>query len=99
VVCGTGLLEAINDAVMVVDEHGRVLLFNPAVERLIGAVAVGAGPERWPQRGTAHLEDGTTPCPAGELALARALRGEEVTDAEQLIPSPRRSAGHTQGGW
>src|SRR5262249_4180295 len=85
------VLETINDAVMVVDERGRVLLFNPAVERLIGPVAAGAGPERWPQRGTAHLEDGTTPCPPGELALAQALRGEEVTDAEQLIRRPGRA--------
>src|SRR5262245_15500268 len=89
------VLETINDAVMVVDEHGRVLLFNPAVERLIGPVTVGAGPERWPQRGTAYLEDATTPFPPDQFALARALRGEEVTDAEQFL----RRAGAGPGRW
>jgi DNA-binding NtrC family response regulator len=39
------VLQTITDAVMVVDEQSRVLLFNPAVERLIGPVAVGDGPE------------------------------------------------------
>ncbi len=87
------VLQTINDAVMVVDERGRVLLFNPAVERLIGPVAVGAGPEQWPQRGTAHLPDATTPCPPAELALARALRGQEVTDAEELLRRPGRAPG------
>jgi PAS domain S-box-containing protein len=88
------VLETINDAVMVVDERGRVQLFNPAVERIIGPVAVGAEPERWPQRGAAYLEDATTPCPPSELALARALRGQEVTDAEELLRRPGRAPGH-----
>jgi signal transduction histidine kinase/FixJ family two-component response regulator len=87
------VLETINDAVMVVDEHGRVVLFNPAVKRLIGPVTSGAGPKRWPQRGTAYRADGVTPCAPDELALARALRGEVVTDAEELIRRPGRPAG------
>jgi PAS domain S-box-containing protein len=60
---------------------------------MIGPVAVGSGPEHWPQRGTAYLEDAMTPCPPGELALARALSGEEVTDAEQLLRRPGRPPG------
>jgi PAS domain S-box-containing protein len=87
------VLETINDAVMVVDESGRVLLFNPAAERMIGPVAVGAGPESWPQRGTAHLSDAKTPCPPEELALSRALRGEEVSDAEEFLRRPGRPPG------
>jgi signal transduction histidine kinase/FixJ family two-component response regulator len=82
------VLQTISDAVMVVDEQGRVLLFNPAVERLIGPVAVGAGPEHWPQRGIAFWEDGKTPYAPEELVLARALRGEEVSDAEELFRRP-----------
>ena len=64
------VLETINDAVLVVDEQGRVVLFNPAVERIIGPVAVGAGPEGWPERGIAYLGDGNTLRPPNELALA-----------------------------
>jgi signal transduction histidine kinase len=89
------VMETISDAVMVVDEHGRVLLFNPAVARLIGPVAVGAGPDAWPQRGTAYRADGVTPCTTEELALARALRGEVVADAEEFIRWP----GRAQGAW
>jgi PAS domain S-box-containing protein len=79
------VLETINDAVMVVDEQGRVILFNPAVRRLIGPVSTGADPEHWPQRQLVYLPDGQTPFAPEQLALSRALRGEVVTDAEELI--------------
>jgi signal transduction histidine kinase len=87
------VLETINDAVMVVDEHGRVVLTNPATARLIGPVAVGAGPEAWPQRGTACLADGMTPCRPEQLALSRALAGKVVSDEEELIRRPGRPPG------
>ena len=89
------VLETISDAVMVVDERGRIQLFNPAVERMFGPVRVGAAPEQWPQRGTAFLADGKTPCPPDRLALAQALRGKSVSDAEELIRRP----GHSPGPW
>jgi signal transduction histidine kinase len=89
------VLEAISDAVMVVDEQGRVLLANPAVGRLIGPVTVGAGPEQWPQRGCTYRADGQTTYQPEELVLARALAGEEVLDAEELLRRP----GWPPGPW
>ncbi len=87
------VLDTITDAVMVVDEHGRVVLVNPAVARLVGPVAVGAGPEGWPQHGVACRADGTTPLPLDELVLARALRGAVVADAEERLCRPGEPAG------
>jgi signal transduction histidine kinase/FixJ family two-component response regulator len=87
------VMDTINDAVMVVDEQGEVQLFNPAVERIIGPVFIGAGPDHWPQHGTACHEDGVTPYSPQELALARALRGEEIADAEELIRRPGKPPG------
>lgn len=84
------VLDTISDAVMVVNEHGEVALFNPAVRRLIGPVVVGAGPEDWPQRGIAYQGDGRTPLAPEQLVLARALRGEQMADAEELIRRPRQ---------
>ena len=31
----------------VADEQGRLVLFNPAAERIIGLGAVDSGPEEW----------------------------------------------------
>ncbi len=83
------VLDTITDAVMVVDEHGHVALFNPAVRRLVGPVVVGAGPQDWPQRGIAYHSDGRTPCTPEQLVLARALRGEQIADAEELMRRPK----------
>jgi two-component system, LuxR family, sensor kinase FixL len=82
------VLDTINDAVMVVDEHGNVALFNPAVRQLIGPVVVGAGPDDWPQRTIAYHADGRTPFARDQLVLARALRGEQISDGEELLRGP-----------
>lgn len=87
------VMETIHDAVMVVDEQGKVLLFNPAVRQLIGPVAVGEGAERWPQFGRAFQMDRTTPFTLADLALMRALHGQEVIDVEQYIRRPEPAPG------
>jgi signal transduction histidine kinase/FixJ family two-component response regulator len=89
------VLDTISDGVLVVDAVGRVVLSNPAMEAMLGPVQPGAGPEGWPQRGCVYRPDTVTPCPAEELALARALRGEAVHDAELFARPP----GQDQGRW
>ncbi len=87
------LLASASDAISVVDVRGHVLLFNPAVERLIGPTSVGAPPEEWAQLGRALRADGVTPYRLTELPLARALRHEQVVDEEVLIRQPGEQSG------
>jgi PAS domain S-box-containing protein len=82
------LLENVSDAVIVVDPRGRVLLYNPAVERLIGPMGVGAHPEEWAQLGRADRPVSESPYSLRELPLARALGGEQVIDEEVYIRPP-----------
>src|SRR5262245_22689816 len=89
------VLDTISDGVLVVDAAGSVLLSNPAMERLVGPVRVGAGPDDWPQRDSAFRPDGVTRLPRNELALARALRGETVEDSEEFFRLP----GDEHGRW
>jgi PAS domain-containing protein len=89
------VLDTISDGVLVVDAAGTVLLSNPAMERLVGPVRIGAGPDEWPQRQSAFRPDGATPMPRDELAIARALRGESVEDAEEFL----RPRGEEQSHW
>jgi PAS domain S-box-containing protein len=89
------LLDTISDGVLVVDAAGTVLLSNPAMERLVGQVRIGAGPDDWPHRDSAFRADGVTPMPRDELALARALGGETKEDAEEFF----RPSGSEQGHW
>jgi PAS domain S-box-containing protein len=89
------LLTNASDAIFVVDVRGIVLLCNPAVSRLIGAVRVGAPPEEWPDATRAFHADGNTPYSRDELPLARALRRELIVDEQVFIRSP----GNALGSW
>ncbi|HTK77307.1 MAG TPA: PAS domain S-box protein [Gemmataceae bacterium] len=88
------VLDTISDGVLVVDAAGTVLLSNPAMERLVGPVRIGAARADWPHRDCAVRPDGDR-LPHEELALARALRGETIYDAEELFRRP----GQDQSRW
>jgi PAS domain S-box-containing protein len=89
------VLDTISDGVLMVDAAGSVVLSNPAMEGLVGPVRIGAGPADWPHRNCALRPDGETLLPPEDLALARALRGETVEDAEEFLRPP----GHDHGRW
>jgi PAS domain S-box-containing protein len=87
------ILRNIADGVVVADENGKFLHFNAVAERMIGVGATDTGVEEWTERYGVFLPDGVTPCPTTELPLARAMRGEDVKDAEVLIRNSRRPEG------
>src|SRR5829696_3198693 len=79
------VLDTISDGVLVVDRDGRVVLSNPALERIVGPVPAGSGPGDWAGQLEVFRPGAAGPCPADDLALTRALRGEHVEDVEQLV--------------
>ena len=75
------LLESLHDGIVACDAEGTITLFNRASRHLLGAGTDG----------TAMLAaDGVTPLAEDELPIVRALRGEEVRDAEIAIGRPGR---------
>jgi len=89
------VLDSIGDGVVVADEHGKFLLFNPAAEQILGIGRTDAPPEEWTQQYGVYLPDQVTPYPAAELPLTRAIRGEAVDGVEQFI----RHAKMPDGVW
>jgi two-component system sensor kinase FixL len=87
------LLANASDAIIVADSHGKVQLYNPAAERLIGPMWIGAPPEQWLQQGRAYRTDGDTAYAVRDLPLARALSGEHVIDEEILLREPDARSG------
>jgi PAS domain S-box-containing protein len=79
------LLESASDAIIVADHLGNVVLCNPAAERLIGPMRVGAPP----------VEEAPTGGAMPRLPLTRALRREPVIDEEV----PIRRAGADPDRW
>jgi PAS domain S-box-containing protein len=81
----SGVLNRISDGVVVVDESGAFLLQNLAAERINGPLTDVAGPETWQQHFGVFRPDNSTPFPAAELPLVRAIAGESPENVELVI--------------
>ena len=77
------ILHSMGDGVMVTDAEGRLILANPAIERILGFSPMDIPPQNWSDRIGVFLGDGATPFPASDWPLSRALRGEKVDWAEK----------------
>jgi PAS domain S-box-containing protein len=83
------VLESMGDGLVVADEHGRFLVFNPAAERIIGRGLTDTAPDEWTRHYGLFLPDGRTPFPVQDIPLARALRGEESNQVEMFVRNPQ----------
>jgi len=82
------ILNSMSEAVLVADVQGKVLLINPAAERLLGVQATDATLEDARRRYGLFRADKVTRYPPEELPLVRAIRGEMTDDAELFIVGP-----------
>lgn len=89
------VLTCLGDGVVVADQKGRFVLWNPAAESIVGLGPADSVPEEWPERYGVFLPDTVTPYPADRLPLVRAIRGESVDEDEQYIRNPK----HPEGVW
>ncbi|MFI1988634.1 ATP-binding protein [Actinoplanes sp. NPDC020271] len=89
----SAIMTTIGDGVSVVDHSGRVLLENPAAQRLMGVTESSDDPQAWQEHYGAYRADGVTPMAVDEMPLIRAMRGEPEVTGEVLI----RNAGRPDG--
>lgn len=87
------VIDGISDGVVVAAADGRLSLFNPAAERILGAGLVEKGPEAWTEVYGVYLEDGVTPCPPDRHPLARAVAGESCRDVTLVVRNEKRPGG------
>jgi len=87
------ILNSIADGVVVADENSRFVVWNPAADRLIGLGPMDKPIEAWPRTYGLFRADRTTPFPADELPLARAIRGETAADVPVFIRNRSRPEG------
>jgi len=83
------VLSTISDGVALVDRQGDLLLANTAMHRMIEIDRNEVAPERWPETYGLFLPDTTTPFPAAQFPLLRALQGEASLDVELYVRNPR----------
>jgi two-component system sensor histidine kinase/response regulator len=89
------ILDSMSDGVVVADEAGKFLIFNPAAEKMLGVGLTDAPPQDWTNRYHLYLPDQQTPYPPSQLPLARAIRGESTDGVEIFV---RNSPEH-EGTW
>jgi PAS domain S-box-containing protein len=87
------ILDNLGDGVSVADEQGRLTLFNPAAEQILGLGLLAVGADEWPETYGLFHPDTQTPAKAEELPLARAVTGEESGDVELFVRNPERPGG------
>ncbi len=89
------ILNSMGDGVIVADASGKILLYNPAAERLmragLGTVAPGDSFEQY----QTYLSDALTAFPTNEHPLLRAMRGEAIDGAEVIL----RKTDSSEGFW
>ena len=83
----------ISDGVVAVDERGRFTHYNRSAEAILGKGPMRVAPREWPSTYSLYRSDRTTPIPLEDLAISRAMRGEETNDAEVFIRSENKPDG------
>jgi PAS domain S-box-containing protein len=90
------VFDAIPIAILSVDWTGRLQFMNWAARSLLGEPRPQLQLDEWPAAFGFYLDDGLMPYPPETLPVARALRGERLEDAEELI---LRKPGDETGLW
>jgi diguanylate cyclase (GGDEF)-like protein len=90
--CYSRMLQSVFDnmgeGIIVADETGRLLGYNPAAEQLLRTRLTDAISADWSSRHGVFLPDMATLCPMDQLPLRYALHGETVNDRELFIQHP-----------
>ena len=87
------ILENITDGVIVADEKGRFVLFNPAAEKILAIGPLDVEERTWSAVYGCFAQNGTTLVPEFDLPLSRAIRGQTVYDESLFIRNGRNPGG------
>jgi PAS domain S-box-containing protein len=79
------VLDSMAEGVVVADASGRLMLTNPANDRIVGQGLARITPEAWARHYGVHTADAARLMRIDEMPLARALEGETPDDVEVLI--------------
>jgi PAS domain S-box-containing protein len=82
------VLDSVGDGVAVADESGKIIIYTPEMERIVGQPWPTVPPRQWGEYFHFFLPDGVTPFPSASLPMPRAMRGESTNQAEYQIRNP-----------
>jgi PAS domain S-box-containing protein len=88
------VLDSMSEGLVVADETGKFIIWNPAAQRIVGLGAADMPSGEWNKHYGVFLPDTVTPFPPEQNPLLRAIHGE-VCSAEMFL----RNAELAEGVW
>ncbi|HTW66887.1 MAG TPA: response regulator [Bryobacteraceae bacterium] len=82
------VLDSMSDGVLVTDHSGKMMLLNPAAEKLVGLGGSEGHRSGWSEHYGIYRPGTSEFFPADELPLTRAIRGETADGVELYIRNP-----------
>jgi PAS domain S-box-containing protein len=86
------VIRSMPEGVVVADTTGQFIVVNDAARRMVGGGPPRISPAEWSKVFGLYVPGTDRLFPADELPLARAIRGEEITETEVLVRNPRLGA-------
>lgn len=87
------ILNSLGEGVIVADRDGHFLYFNPTAENILGIGLEEIASSAWSTVYGTYYPDQVTPYPSDQLPLARAIRGELISNELIFIRNPQRPEG------
>lgn len=87
------ILNSLDEGVVVADNDGNFLTFNPIAEKILGIGSKNVAQTEWSSIYGTFYPDTVTIYPSEQLPLARAIKGENVTNELIFIKNPARPEG------
>jgi PAS domain S-box-containing protein len=88
------VLDSMSEGLVVADENGKFIIWNPAAEKIVGLGAANVPSGEWNKHYGVFLPDTVTPFPPEQNPLLRAIHGE-AGSAEMFL----RNAELAEGVW
>ena len=86
------VLDSMQEGLVVADEEGNFIIWNPAATKIVGMGAANVPPGEWNTHYGVYMPDGVTLFPAERTPLLLAIRGE-VGNAEMYVRNSELETG------
>ena len=87
------VFNSLGEGLIVADEKGELLFFNPSAEQIIGIGAMSMNPEKWSETYGIFYPDAQTLYQPEELPLYHAIRGKNTDDVDMFLRNEARPEG------
>lgn len=88
------VIQNMGDGLVVADENGKFIIWNPASEKIIGIGLIDIPQERWAETYGILWPDTKTTIATNDLPIVKALRGEAVDDMEIFVQNYKKTEGN-----